>query len=162
MKSFKLHFTEAIVRRAIKAFWWRSTGWSYFIAMAFIVGFLIYLVAIGDRSWRVGAGAVVVGLGLAMAVLLYVVHFRGSINRFRRMKVPEVTFEAGDDRFRMISDIGTIEAAWSAIVELWQFPDFWLIFYSRSQFNTLPMEGVDSAGREFILDRVREHGAKVR
>jgi hypothetical protein len=44
---------------------------------------------------------------------------------------------------------------------VWQFRDFWLLFFSPAQFITLPLADLDSEARDLILSRVRSHGAKV-
>lgn len=48
-----------------------------------------------------------------------------------------------------------------AITEIWQFPDYWLLFFSRAQFITLPLADLDPEAQELILDRAKSHGAKV-
>src|SRR4051794_24593768 len=104
MKKFKLHYSEAIVRSAVWAFWRRVTGWRFVVAIALVLSSFIYSFSSGDRSWWVGVSASLLCLAVIFTVALYVVHFRGAITRFRRMQSPEATFEAGDDRFRVTSD----------------------------------------------------------
>lgn len=161
MKQFKLHYSEALIRSAVWAFWRRVTGWRYFVAIALVLGSFIYSVSSGDRSWRVGMSASILCLAVIFAVALYVIHYRGAITRFRRMELPEATFEAGDDRFRVTSDVGSSELSWSTIIEIWQFPEFWLLFLSRAQFITLPLADLDTEARDLILNRAKSHGAKV-
>lgn len=161
MNSFQLHYSESLIRKAVWAFWWRATGWRFFIGMAMVLAPLIYMVANGERSWWVGVCAAVFCLGVIFTVALYVVHYRGAITRFRRMKSPEATFEVEDERFRVTSDVGSSELSWSTIIEVWQFPDFWLLFFSRAQFITLPLADLDDEARELILSRAKSHGAKV-
>src|SRR5436190_1746859 len=139
MKVYQLHYSEALIRNAVWAFWRRVTGWRYFVAIALAVGAFIYSVMSGDRSWRVGVSASIFCLAVIFAVALYFIHFRGSMTRFRRMQSPEATFEAGDDRFRVTSDVGSFEMPWSTVTEVWQFPEVWLLFFSRAQFITLPL-----------------------
>jgi len=161
MNTFELHYSETLIRKAVWAFWRRTMGWRFFVAVALLLVALVYLVASGDRSWLVGVFASVLGLAGAFAVALYVVHYRGSITRLRRMRSPQGTFEVGDDRFRVASDLGSSELSWSAVTEVWRFPEFWLLFLSRAQFITLPLADLDSEARELILSRVKSHGAKV-
>ena len=77
------------------------------------------------------------------------------------MQSPEATFEVGDDRFRITSDVGSSELLWSTITEVWQFPEFWLLFFSRAPFITLPLADLDNEARELILSRATSHGAKI-
>jgi len=161
MKPIKLHYSEALVRRAVKAFWFRVTGWRFFIAMAVLVVFLIYFVTTGDRSWLVGVSGSVFTLGLVFAIALYFVHRRASLARFHRIRSPEATFEPGEQSFRITSDVGTTDLAWGTITEVWRFTEFWLVFFSRAQFITLPVADLDSEAREFILSRFKSNGIKV-
>ncbi len=162
MKSYTFHFSEALVGQAVWAFWRRVTGWRFLVAVALLMSSAIGMLVLGDRSWVVGLDAAALGLAVAFAVALYVIHYRGSITRFRRMKIPEATFEVGDERFRVTSDVGSSELVWSAVTEIWQFRDFWLLFVSRAQFITLPLADLDSEGRELILSRAKANGAKIR
>ena len=94
MDVVSLHFSEALVRRAVGAFWWRVTGWSYVGAFVFVLACFISLVWMGDRSWWVGLSGAAVGLAVLFAVAVYVVHYRSSMARYRRMRAPEATIEA--------------------------------------------------------------------
>lgn len=162
MKPIKLHYSEALVLGAVRAFWFRVTGWRFFIPMAILFGLLVYSLRAGDRSWSVGVTGTVFALGVIFAVALYVVHFRASLGRLRRMRSPEAVFEPSDQSFRATSDLGATDVAWNAISEVWRFPDFWLLFLSRAQFITLPLADLDSEARELILSCLKSHGSKIR
>lgn len=161
MKSFKLHYSEPLIRSAVWVFWCRVTGWRYFVAIALVLGSLIYSIASGDRSWWVGISASILCLAVIFAITLYVTHYRGAMMRFRRMQSPKATFEAGPDRFRLTSDVGTSELSWNTITEVWQFPEFWLLFLSRAQFITLPLADLDTEARNFILSHIKSNGGKI-
>jgi hypothetical protein len=162
MPSIKLHFNEPLLRRAILVFWWRSTGWAFWLsALAILVG-LCVAIGMGDRSWWVGAGGAGVALMLVLAATVYVVHIRGSRAKFRRMQNPTATMELSEEKFRLSSDIGMSEMPWSSITEIWQHPEFWLVFFSRSQFFTLPTSDLDESSREFIVTQAGSAGAKIK
>jgi YcxB-like protein len=162
MDEIKLHYTEPLVRRAVKAFWLRVMGWRWPAVLLLVLVSLVYSVAAGYRSWSVGVTGSVLAMGVIFAVSLYVVHYRGSVGRFRSMHSPEATLEVGDDKFRMTSDVGSSEMRWDTVTEIWRFPEFWLMFFSRAQFVTLPLSDLDGEAREVILGRVKSHGGKVR
>lgn len=162
MKTITLHYSESLVRRAIWSFWWRLTGWSFVIPVVLLAGAFVSLVVSGDRSWRIGILATVLGLGALVAVAAYVGQMGSAISRFRRMQSPEATLEFGEERFRLSSDVGASELTWSTVAEIWQFRDFWLVFFSRAQFITLPLADLDHEAREMFLSRVCAHGAKIR
>lgn len=156
-----LHYSEALVRSAVVAFWWRTVGWKFVVAFLALAGALGYLVLAGDRSWLVGALGAVLGLALALVVTIYVVHLRGSLQRFRRMTTKEASLTADSDKLVLASDVGTSELRWAAVCDVWRFERFWLLFFSRAQFVTLPVADLDGHAQEFIAERVRIHGGKV-
>jgi hypothetical protein len=161
MNPITLHYSEPLVRRAVKAFWWRTLGWRFPIAVLLVLFSLISLLASGDRSWFVGAIGAVLALGLFFAGALYLVHYRGSVGRFRRLGAPEATFEPEVDRFRVTSDAGLVEVPWTHVKEVWRFPEFWLLFVAPGQFITLPTADLDGAARELVIARVRVHGGRI-
>lgn len=162
MKTVTLHYREDLIHRAVLAFWLRATGWGFFTAAGLLLASFIALLAVGDHSWFVGVTGAVLGLAVVFAVALYVVHYRSSVTRFRRMKNPQAVLEMGEDSFRIASDVGSSEFAWSVITQVWRFPDFWLVFFSPAQFVTLPLADLDEEAREMLLEKVRAQGAKVR
>lgn len=159
MQPVRLHFSEDLVRRAVRAFWWRAIGPAYVVGVALLAGPLAFALRRGDRSWWVGVVGTVLALAVWMAFVLYVVHYRASLNRLRRMKTPEGVMELGDERVRFSSDAGVTELEWSGFTELWRFPDFWLLFLSRAQWMTLPAADLSDEARAHILARVK-HSAK--
>jgi hypothetical protein len=161
MISIKLYYTEALIRRAVRSFWWRTTGWRFIAALLLVLGSFVGLLWSGDRSWVVGLLGAVLVLALTFSVALYVVHYRASLGRLRRMRAPEATIELGEESFRVTSDAGTSELAWRAVTEIWSLPEFLLIFFSRAQFITIPRADVDADICEFILGKARAHEAKV-
>jgi hypothetical protein len=160
MTRVTLRYSEPLIRKAVGRFWWRTTGWSFLVAAVLVLSAFVALMLRGDRSWRVGLLGGVVVLAITFAAALYVVHYRQSIGRLRRMRTPEATLEMEDERFRMSSDLGTTELVWSAIREVWVFPDCLLVFFSRAQFATIPTQDLDDSARQFLLERARASGAR--
>jgi len=50
-----IRYDRRLVPSIVSTYWWHRTGWSYVAAMVVLAGFLLYLLANGDRSWFVGA-----------------------------------------------------------------------------------------------------------
>jgi hypothetical protein len=148
-----LHYTEALVRRAVRAFWWRSIGWKFIVAIALVAMSLVFSVANGDRSWVVGMSSTALIGALLFGGALYVTHYRSSLGRLRSMSRPEATLELTETHLRVSSDIGTSQLGWSAVTDIWQFDEFWLLFFSRAQFMTLPTADLDSASRQMLLTK---------
>lgn len=162
MQSVTLRYSEPMIRRAVRAFWWRTTGPAYFVAVLLVLVALCLALARGDYSWWTGMLGSVLALAVVMAASVYVVHLRSSLGRLRRMRTPEATLELDTDRFRVTSDAGMSELPWSVLTEIWCFPEFWLLFVSRAQFLTLPTSDLNDDARALILASAAKCGIKVK
>ena len=156
-----LIYSESLLRQAVFAFWRRSVGVGFFVALIIAALGLVVLVALGQASWLIGALAAVLVLGISFATVVYVVHYRNSLRKFRQMDKPRSTFRADESSFTMSSDVGTTTLQWSAVKELWQFPSVWLLLYSKSQFSTLPLTCLSPETQAYIVECVRAAGGKV-
>ena len=47
---FRLHYSESLVKSALRAFWLGVTGWSFFAAMALLLAWVVYLISTGEPS----------------------------------------------------------------------------------------------------------------
>ncbi|MBK5281484.1 MAG: YcxB family protein [Nitrospiraceae bacterium] len=156
-----LIYSKALLRQAVFAFWRRSVGIGFFVALLIAALGLVVLMALGQASWIIAALAAVLVLGIAFAIVVFVVHYRRSLHKFRQMDQPRATFRADESSFTMGSDIGTTTLQWSAVKELWQFPSVWLLLYSKAQFTTLPVTCLPPETQAYIVQCVRAAGGKV-
>jgi drug/metabolite transporter (DMT)-like permease len=156
-----LIYSTTLLRQAVFAFWRRSVGVGFFVALFVAALGLVVLVALGQASWLIAALASVLALGIAFAIVIYVVHYRRSLRKFRQMDNPQATFRAEESSFTMSSDIGTTTLQWSAVKELWQFPNVWLLLYSKAQFTTLPLACLPPETQAYIVQCIRVAGGKV-
>lgn len=156
-----LIYSTTLLRQAVFAFWRRSVGVGFFVALLIATLGLVVLVALGQSSWIIGGLATVLAVGIAFAIVVYVVHYRRSLHKFRQMDKPQATFRAEESSFTMSSDIGTTTLQWSAVKELWQFSNVWLLLYSKAQFTTLPLACLPPETQTYIVQRIRESGGKV-
>jgi hypothetical protein len=156
-----LIYSETLLRQAVFAFWRRSVGVGFIVALLVGALGLGVLIAQGVASWLVATLAAVLVLGIAFAAVVYIVHYRNSLRKFRQMDKPRATFRADESSFTMSSDSGTTTLQWSAVKELWQFPSVWLFLYSKSQFSTLPLACLSPETQAYIVQRVRASGGKV-
>ena len=69
------------------------------------------------------------------------------------MCLPEATFAYDEERVTFTSELGSSTLPWSAITEVWGFPRFWLLLFSRSQFVTLPLDCLDEQARALIASK---------
>lgn len=161
MHSATLKYDEHLVNRAVRSYWRRSLGLGVLVGLPLICILLAIEVASGDRSWYMGllAGAAILGIG--MPILVYCVHYRNSMAKFRDMKEPLATFVADEESFTLSSDRGSSTLKWEAIREVWDFEGFWLLLFSKAHFATIPLDGLSNEMRAYILERVRRGGGSV-
>lgn len=51
---------------------------------------------------------------------------------------------------------------WSLIKQVWKFPDVLLVFaFGKWNYTAIPVAPLGNEARQFIEDKVREHGGKV-
>jgi heme/copper-type cytochrome/quinol oxidase subunit 4 len=156
-----LNYSEPLLRQAVFAYWRRSIGVGFFVALVVITANLVVLFVQGDRSWWMGAISTLWAIAVALLPMIYFVHLRNSMQKFRAMGRPQATLLAQESCFTFSSEIGSSTLAWSAVTEVWCFPNFWLLLFSKSQFVTLPLADLPTAMREFILERIEAAGGKV-
>ena len=151
------------MKRAVRCFVFRAfrrqLGSLFFIAMAILMGCLFFLIAHQDRSWAVGFVIATILFVTVFFVAIYVAHYRNTLGRFRQMQNPEARLTLGEEQFTLTSDLGSATMPWSAITEIWQYPDFWLLLFSKSQFSVLPLNGVDEQVRAFITEKAGKQNA---
>jgi hypothetical protein len=156
-----LTFTEPLVRAAVLAFWQRTVGAGYVVALVVLAASLGVTVWFGDRSWVAGALGTSLVLGVVFVVLIYVVHLRRGLAVLRAMQDPVATLQLDDDALTVTSELGSTSLRWSAVSEVWRFPAFWLVLVSKAQFMTLPIESVSPEARTFLVARVEAAGGRV-
>jgi hypothetical protein len=158
MYEVDVRYTEAMVREAVRAFYWRTLqqwfGWSGALAFLLTLAALGFVFAAGDRSWFVGLVGACLLFVLTIIALGYGAHYRSTTGRFRRMRNPQARFVFSESDLSMISELGSATVPWSSVREAWMFPTFWLILLSRSSFVTLPIETVGEDVRALIRRKV--------
>ena len=156
-----LIYSESLLREAVFGFWRRSIGTGFILMLVVLPVILGVLVVIGAPLWFLITLAVLFVLAAAVAVALYIGHYRNSLRKFHQMDKPQATFRADESSFTMSSDAGTTTLQWSSVKELWQFPSVWLLLYSKAQYSTLPLACLSPETQAYIVQRVRESGGIV-
>lgn len=156
-----LVYSESLLRQAVFAFWRRTVGVGFLLALLLLACGFAFLVRQGDRSCFVGAlGAIILG-GFGIAAAIYFVHIHNALAKFRAMGAPDGTLVLDDSSFTVSTGLGSSTLQWSAVKEVWQFPSFWLLLFSKAQFMTLPLDSIPDDAQEFILSKVSAAGGKV-
>jgi hypothetical protein len=156
-----LTYSEPLIRQAVLAFWRRSVGVGFMVALLLVALGLAFYLLRGEASWVAGVLGTVFAFGVLFIVALYFTHYRNSLAKFRDMGSPNATFRVDDSSFTISSDAGTATLQWSVVKELWQTPNAWLLLYSKAHFSTLPIACLSPEMRSFILQRVQAAGGKI-
>jgi hypothetical protein len=112
MYEVHVEYTESLVRRAVQAYFRRILrdrfGWSGIAAVVLTGGLLLYLLAIGDRSWVVGF---MIAALLIIALLFCVAYFSQLSERTARINSfggQPVTFSFRSEGFTVASPSVTV------------------------------------------------------
>lgn len=161
MEAIKLEYSESLIKRTIKSYWWRQIGPVFLSVTVLMTVLLIYLLVKGDRSWLVGLIGTVISMAVSVMTASYFVHLKRSLTKLRSMGKPEGILELEDARIRITSDMGSSYVQWSLIKQLWRFDEAWLIFFSAGEFMTLPIKNISTENKEFMLSKLQQVGAKI-
>jgi len=159
--EISLTYSKSLVRYAVLRFWWRVTGLRFVLAAALLLACFVTLLLGGDTSWFIGVLGTVLAMGVTFAAAVYLVHYHNSLSKLRAMGSPSATLVATDSALLLSSGAGSSTLPWSTVKEVWQFPECWLLLFSKAQFITLPLANVTPDAREFILQQVRSAGGKT-
>ncbi len=161
MEVETLKYSEQFLKQAVRAYWRKNIGPIFPVVSLLLAAYVIYRVLEGDRSWFVGIIGAIVVIGVVTMLASYFVHLRRTLGRFKRMKIPEATLELAEERFKVVSDVGSSELQWSLIKKIWCFEQAWLFQFSGNEFMTIPIDGLSEKSKRFIVERARAHGAKI-
>ena len=156
-----LIYSESLIKKAVLSFWWRVVGIKFMIAIGLTSFGFFFSLSGGDRSWLAGLFATTLFFAIAVIVALYFVHYRNSLQKLKAMGDPRAEFTLSDDSFSVSSGGGSATLPWSSVDEVWQFPDYWLFFFSKSHFSTFPVQNLSPEIQAFITERINDAGGKI-
>ena len=159
--QIQARYTEALVKRAAWCFWTRFIGWHDFVIVAILAGLFVYFLVVGDSSWYVPALGTILVLFMVLGSSVYFVYRHRALSTFRRMGEPTALLSFTDTGVSTRSDLGGGDISWRAITHVWMFPEVWLVFVAKGVYFTIPTESLTDEVRQFIGQKVREHGGKV-
>ena len=157
-----LSYSQPLVKRAALAFWRRKVGVALPLAFVVTVGAWLYTVVVArDSSWMAGATGAILLFCAVLVGAVFFSQYRSSLQRLREMRTPAAVFRAGDDGFELNSDIGSVKLAWTSVKEIWQFQEFWLLMFSKHQYNVIPTSNFTLEMKDFVVHKVTASGGKV-
>lgn len=103
-RTFKIAYTEEIVRDAVRAFVWKrgissQKGlWAVEAAMACL---LLWSLSSGHHGWLTVVVAVGVLVPLCLIVMMWIAHHRNTVGKYRRMPSHEAEVTFRDEGFEL-------------------------------------------------------------
>lgn len=155
-------YTLPMLKKSVRRYCLRALGWRYFLAMFFIGFCFISALIKKDTSWMMGAFAVIFTLGLLFGISTYLNNRYHVLGTFRALQNPSVTMKMFDDKFILSSELGEGEWPWSAIKEIWRYPDTWLVFLARASYATFPLDAIPKEAQAFLLEKTQAADCKIK
>ena len=149
-ETYTLKYSKGIVTRAVRSYFLRKLGPSYFIALVLLIGYFIYELKGGNLSWLVGLLGTVIGFGLLLPIVGIIGHSRVGLQKLAEMPDATATLTITDDGLVIRSAIGSSEITWKTITEVWQYTEYWVILSSGHFLMTIPQSELDYYGRNSI------------
>ncbi|KTD40782.1 hypothetical protein [Legionella parisiensis] len=108
MHQTTLNYSTSLIRKAIFSFWYKTVGPLMILTWLALIGYLIFLIANEDYSWITGALGAILLFTVAIAIMLYFIHYRNSLNTLKKMKHSNALFSASEDNVTFSSDQGSV------------------------------------------------------
>lgn len=143
------------------AYWWKQIGIVFILVIVGLTAFLLFLLISGDRSWIVGVLATIVLLSIIVVSGSYYIFLKRALSRFTRMGKPEAILEVYDDRLKVTSDMGSNEINWSLISKVQLLKSALLLYLSENETMTLPLKGMSTDEKEFILSKIKANNIEL-
>ena len=156
-----LAYNETLIRRSSFAFVWHTCGLPFVAGVPLLAFGIVWLVALGDRSWQIGSLATTLIFASAIVATVYFSQYRNALTKLRCMDTPLAGLVVEDATFSITTGTGRNTLRWATITKVWRFPGFWLLFFSKAQFFTVPIASLSPEMQAFILVRVKAAGGKV-
>lgn len=156
-----MSYTLPMLKKSVRRYWRRSLGWRYFIAMLFIAICFFSSLYKGDALWMKNAFAIIFTLGVILGITTYLSNRYHVLGTYRALKDPTITFKIYDEKFALSSELGEGEWPWSAITEVWQYKDTWLVFLARASYATFPLSFISADAQAFILEKLQATHCKI-
>jgi hypothetical protein len=161
--SARVRTTEAMVRRAVRAFLWRRV---YARSRLWLGVFALLAVSVAVDGWTgpseaAVASAAVLLLACAMGGVFVWWQWRNMVRRVRRTTPAEATVSLGEANMTLSSGAGRATLAWADCTEAWDLGDFMMLFSAPDRFISVPLVDLPAEAGAFLRSRVAVAGKAV-
>jgi hypothetical protein len=159
--TFTVRYTKDHCLATAWRYWQRRLGYRYALELTIGAGLLV-LATQGPYRWLEIALMVAVGIFALLGAGLFFVHWLRGLQSLAALRPPTSTWTLTEEFVGQRSSLGESAIAWSALREVWRFPDLWLLVWGRDVFSTIPLDQLPREARQLIERRVKETGGIVR
>jgi hypothetical protein len=161
--AYKVVYTETMLRRAVRLFVWRGVmrrrGWLWLAAIILLI-FGIASSWSERPSWVLAINIAAMALVPLFFLLVWRAHFANTVGKFRSMASPTAEFIFRDRDMTASSEFGSTTLPWERFVEVWETPEFWMMFLTPSQFITLPVKDLPEKVLALMRSRLSQDARK--
>jgi hypothetical protein len=148
-------YSSELIKAVSRRFVLRFLGVGYFVAVAILIVFVVYLTLNQVNDWITGALSVVLAFGIIVPSALWWKTERTGLARLKQMDKPIVKFEFSDKGITVDSELGKATVGWKSVEKIWEFPNAWLLFVGKQQYNTIPTSALSDDLKNFIRAQFR-------
>lgn len=156
--GFEVLYTETTIRDAVRTYVFQrfvADQKRLWLLSGLMVVMAVYFAWKGQPAWVIAIAGSAALMAPVLAALGWWVHLSNTLEGLRRMTVPRASIGFRDDALELASDKGKGELPWSALTEIWERPDYWMIFTARNAFNVIPKANVPEEAMAWFRNRNR-------
>jgi hypothetical protein len=83
-------------------------------------------------------------------------NYKSRISTLRSMDSPEVEFTFSDTDMTMVSSLASTTVPWKGFTEVWERPQFWMLFLPGNQYVLVPVDTWSPEIKEFVRSMLRQ------
>jgi len=154
--TYRVVYTEPMLRRAVRLFVWRGLrrrSWLLLVAIA-LTGISLASSWNSGPSWLLAVDMTAIALVPLVFLLVWRAHFVRTVGKFRSMASPTAELVFRDQDMSISSELGSVTLPWTRFIDVWETPEFWMMFLTRSQFVTLPVVNFSEEALAFLRSRL--------
>ena len=162
--QFSIRLDRKTMESVFRRVYFRKSRWSFatfaivsavFFYVEWSLGNLSYL-----SSWLILAAYVL--FMFAYFAFRYAKTMRLAKSNIEKWGDREVVYRVTDEGLQVTAPQGSSLTPWKACDALWIYQDVWLLFIDPINCHVLPAAGLTGEAGEFLVQKVRENGGKVK
>jgi len=144
-------------------------GWRYYALISVLAVQTLFFLIMGTRDWIVGAlGAAL--LGCVITPIASYVTITRHVNKVLKSRsagsanhrLESTEYVVSEDGVRVTAPLGTACLPWTRISRLRRFRHVWLLYTGAHCVAAWPIDSLRTELQDFVVERVRSHGGRLK